>query len=224
MSTDETSALRTAAPWWIVALVTAPVVAITLIRFGSYGQHMLATCAVLAVASVFIRPRATPALIAPRRWLAIAGPGVAGLVAWIAAMLIGAYLQGPPVQDYFLMKPVGVLVVLTVPIAEEAFFRGALLRAWPSRPVLSAMGSSLLFGALHLPLGLTQAGLMAIGGLALAAIALKTRSWAIPAVVHASFNALATAYQSDVGMYMMLPLVWVVVLPVAGILYRRREA
>lgn len=224
MSTDATPELNSAARALRVAAAVGAVIAISLLHWDPEWSHALATCVVLAAAALLIPLGPTPTLVAPRRWLADAGPLGVGVIACAA----GVWLLIGPLQSTASVvtapKAYGLILVLGIPVAEEAFFRGALLRAAPSRPVLAAVGSSLLFGALHWSLGPTQAMLMAVLGGALAAVALATRSWAIPAVLHACYNGLATAYREEVGLYVILPLAWAVGLSAAGLLQRKGES
>jgi membrane protease YdiL (CAAX protease family) len=224
VSTEATPVLRSSARVLRVAAAVGAVIAISLLRWDPQWSHALATCVVLVTAALVIPLGPTPTLVAPRRWIADAGPLGVGVIACGAGVLL---LIGPlqsPVSVVTTPTPYGLILVLGIPVAEEAFFRGALLRSAPSRPVLAAIGSSLLFGALHWSLGPSSAALMVVFGGVLAAVALATRSWAIPAVLHACYNGLATAYREEVGLYVILPLAWAVGLSAASLLQRKEES
>lgn len=90
-----------------------------------------------------------------------------------------------------------VLVVTVAPLAEELLFRGALLRALMRRttPAWAAIGSALLFAAVH-PLSSPEIGsLIAVPGLFLlglvsAGAAIRTGNLSASILLHAGFNLL----------------------------------
>ncbi len=158
-------------------------------------SHTLATCAILGLGALAVTAPGPPRVFPTRRAVAFLAPLALGLPLAAGATVL---LVGPldvPWSSPTRLAPDTALVVALVPLVEEAFFRGALLRALPGRPVLGALFSSVLFGALHLQLGWWQAGGMAIAGLVLCALALATRSLVVPMVLHGVFNGLAAGYQ-----------------------------
>jgi len=88
-----------------------------------------------------------------------------------------------------------LLVATLVPLAEEAFFRGALLRVFPGSRVAAIGISSVLFGALHLQLGVVAAMVGACAGALLCVLSLRTGSLAAPMTIHLVYNGLATSYR-----------------------------
>ncbi len=201
----------------------AAVVVVSQLQLRPQWLQVTLTCAVLAAAAVAVAPRQPPGLAARPRWL-----GLAGLPALIAAIAAGSALAlhalwGRSLSDPAPLTAAGILLVVAVPYAEEAFFRGALLRAAPSRLLPAMLASSLLFGALHWRLG--PAMVLVFFGLAMiaAGLAWTLRSWALPAVLHAGVNGLATAYREEQLLYAILPLAWAIVLPVATLLERRTD-
>jgi len=116
-----------------------------------------------------------------------------------------------------------VLLVLAVPVAEEAFFRGTLLRLSTRRPVLLAAVSALCFGALHWKLGGVMMVAMAALGAGLAALALVSRSVALPTIVHAVFNGLAVGYRERALSGVLLALAGAGVVAAAGWIVHRRS-
>jgi membrane protease YdiL (CAAX protease family) len=116
----------------------------------------------------------------------------AGLVCLLMLLLITATLLGPAAQIRGPLPSRVELgaVVFLVPVAEETFFRGALLLSL--RRQLGAVGAtlvvSILFGLLHHGQG--QLPTMLVASLALCAITLLTRTllWAV--LLHGTWNAL----------------------------------
>lgn len=96
----------------------------------------------------------------------------------------------------------GTVLVLLGPAVEEILFRGALLEALRSRlgPAAALVLSALVFALFHLP----QAPLPWIqltGGLAFAALALRTRGLLAPWILHAAGNGFLLA----LGIYFARP-------------------
>lgn len=87
-----------------------------------------------------------------------------------------------------------LIIIGLVPLGEELFFRGVLLDK-----IKSATGSgiagvflvSVLFGACHLPQGVTVATAMAILSAVLSVVTLATSSLLWPVLIHMCWNALA---------------------------------
>lgn len=150
--------------------------------------------------------------------LARGSAGAAIVVAVLAALAaqslphlmtaVGAPLSPSNAADLdglFAARPVlaGVLVVLAAPLAEEAFFRGVLLRRlWlAGRPGLGLALTSALFAVAHELFAdgpwwqtLATTGVYASVGLLFGAVYLRTgRLWAA-VLAHAASNALALAW------------------------------
>jgi membrane protease YdiL (CAAX protease family) len=93
-------------------------------------------------------------------------------------------------------------LVLLVPLAEELYFRGALLEhlhrnlgRWPAM-----VSSSALFGALHLPQGLLVAASMAGLAFPLAWAATRSGSVAWPIALHLLWNAHSVLRETGGGL------------------------
>jgi len=94
--------------------------------------------------------------------------------------------------------PVGVVLLVLIvavgaPIIEEIFFRGLVLRSIERRfgTVAAVLGSSLLFGAIHLQL--LQLPALAMFGLVAALLTVKTGRLGPAIWAHVAFNGVATA-------------------------------
>ncbi len=89
------------------------------------------------------------------------------------------------------------------PLAEETFFRGVVLNAWRREygVGIALVGSSVLFGLVHfglnpiegLPLELPRLALLAVGGLVLGILAVRTGSLIAPIAAHAAMNGTLLA-------------------------------
>ena len=165
--------------------------------------HTLVTCAVLLVPALVIAPDRSPSWLSPSPRVAVWAPLGAGGLASIAAL---GLLAGPLEVRGWSLSWGPVLLVLAVPVAEEAFFRGALLRLSRRHPVPLALVSTVLFGALHWKMGWPMVLTMTAIGAVLAALALGSRSIALPTVVHAAFNGLAVGYRDHSLAYVALAL------------------
>lgn len=91
---------------------------------------------------------------------------------------------------------IAMLIILTgigAPICEEIFYRGLLLRALERRfgQVVAVVASGLFFGVIHLNV-LSTPGL-ALFGMVLAVLAIKTGRLGAPIVAHMAFNLMAVA-------------------------------
>lgn len=97
----------------------------------------------------------------------------------------------PPGMSGFEVVLMGMVVVGAVPVAEELVFRGVLLDALRERvgPGVAVVGSSVLFGLMHVELALVVAtGLL--GGV-LGVLRLRSDSIWPAVVLHAANNGLA---------------------------------
>lgn len=166
--------------------------------------------AFLFVAYAYVRWRDVPVPIdVPSRSDLVAI--VVGLVAaLVVAMALSALLTaldlvpesviGDVAADdpTFLLALAGLSVVLVAP-AEELLFRGAIQGRLRQRfgPVAAVIGSSLVFGSMHLanysgavaPI-VAGALLIAAVGVVLGAVYERTGNLAVPIVVHATYNAI----------------------------------
>lgn len=183
----------------------------------------VATCAVLLLAAGNVARRGSPYLISAAGrlpgWIPLAAASLftAGS-AWLLLGPLAPALHAPSAWSFH-----GVLLVTAIPVAEELFFRGTLLRILPRARGLSVVGSAAMFGLLHLQLGWQVALGMALAGCALGGLALATRSLALPIALHACFNGLATAYQEGRPWYLVGPLALVLGLWVVSWVVRRRS-
>lgn len=87
--------------------------------------------------------------------------------------------------------------MIVAPIAEEAFFRGVVFNAWYREGGRRAayIGSSLLFGVIHL--NLVAFVPIVLLGLILAWVYERTRNILAPIAVHAVFNGI------NVGVFLL---------------------
>jgi membrane protease YdiL (CAAX protease family) len=174
-------------------------------------ELLLTPVSFLAVYALFIAlPRALPGvriwtgMASVRRLLLGVGFGVAvwlglgvlsALVNLVVTGVTGKPLGGEQAVAGLAEQIPFVSAVLTIailaPVAEEIFFRGAVLNAWEreygtSRAVL---GSALLFALVHIvggtPLAVAQVFLL---GLVLASVYVRTRSLATTIGLHGAFN------------------------------------
>jgi membrane protease YdiL (CAAX protease family) len=93
-----------------------------------------------------------------------------------------------------------VITVGFTPVAEELFFRGAVLHAWQREYGLwpAVIGSSVLFGLVHfglrpieaLPAALPALALLGLSGLIFALLAVRTGSLVAPMAAHATNNVV----------------------------------
>lgn len=91
---------------------------------------------------------------------------------------------------------IAMLIILTgigAPICEEIFYRGLLLRSLERRfgQVVAVVASGLIFGLVHLNV-LSTPGL-ALFGMVLAVLAIKTGRLGAPIAAHMAFNLIAVA-------------------------------
>ncbi|MBN1609432.1 MAG: CPBP family intramembrane metalloprotease [Polyangiaceae bacterium] len=197
---------------------------------GSWAQLTLPSLALIAAAVGWFRLRVNPlAEGAQNGWRSILTGGAGPRWSWVGVSLVclllllfvaagflwpAARTLGTPPSAVEL----GALVVL-VPIAEEVFFRGALLQSLRRR--LGAVGSTLvvssLFGLLHQRQG--QLSTMLVASLVLCAITLSTRTlvWAI--LLHGTWNALTLVVRMPptVQRFMVAGGVTIVVLGLVGL-------
>jgi len=162
----------------------------------------LSTQAGLLVASAALllaRPGRVPLRIT-RRGLAWSALGLTALLSinlaasWGMERAREAYLGLPQIPTGVIGMLVVLVGALSAPLAEELFFREALLcRVLGSSPRLFAIVvSSLLFGALHLGVGgpVLFVGLSAMG-LALAVVRVRSGSLGAAILAHAANNLVA---------------------------------
>lgn len=185
--------------------------------------HTATTCALLGGGALLVGRGRTPLWFPARSRRAAILPLAVGLpLAGAATVLLMGPLDAPwdPSRQLALQA---ALVASLVPLAEEAFFRGALLRIIPGSRALAIAVSSLLFGALHLQLGPVQAGIAACGGGLLCVLALTTGSLVVPMVIHLVYNGLATSYQEKQPALLLASVLAILGLSVlGGFLARRR--
>ncbi len=123
---------------------------------------------------------------------AVVGLNAAGssAVSWLGE----SYLGLPRARSFGEVAAVGAVGCLLAPLAEELFFREILLvRIFPEgRRGFGIAVSSLLFGLLHAgSVGPVHMATLALMGLALAWLRVRTASLGPPIAVHAANNALA---------------------------------
>ncbi len=197
--------MATARSFALAAAVLAVAAALSRLPFGPVELHTLATSAVLLV-GVLVAPGADPGWFPRSRRLAVVAPRVIAVTLALACLaLVLGPLQIPATAALPSLQ--GALVVAIVPIAEEAFFRGALLRLAPRHRAVSVASSAALFGMLHLALGWPAALMMTLAACALGALAVYTRAISLAVVLHASFNGLAVAYREAAPLALLLPVV-----------------
>ncbi len=186
-------------------------------------SHTLVTAALLiACASSFAR-RGSPPFVAPRPWLARIGPLVLGVALAVgSALLLAGPMELPPRLSTPTLQ--GLLLVTLIPLGEELYFRGALLRCAPRHPILAWGVTTVLFAAMHHQSGVFMMVAMAVIGTALGGLVLATRSVAMGVVLHASFNGLGAAWQERDWCYLALPLVVAAAVSVPGWLPVRRAS
>jgi membrane protease YdiL (CAAX protease family) len=200
---------------WIAAGSLLALAGLSSLHWAPVESHTLVTGALLlACGSAFAR-EGSPRFVAPRPWLARAGPAALGitLAAGSAVLLAGPMDLPPRISSPTLQ---GLLLVTLIPLGEELYFRGALLRCAPRHPWLAAAATTVIFAAMHHAMGPFMMVTMAIVGAALAALVLVTRSVALGVVLHASFNGLAAAWQERDWCYLLLPVAVAVVLSALG--------
>lgn len=188
----------------LAAAVLVLAAALARLPFAPVEAHTLATSAVLLVGGVLVARGTDPGWFPRSRRLAVQAPRVLALFLALVSLVL---LLGPLEVPATLALPSlqGALVIAVVPVAEEAFFRGALLRLAPAHRAVSIGVSATLFGLLHLALGWPVALMMALGGGALGALATGTRAISLAVVVHAAFNGLAVAYREAAPLALVLP-------------------
>lgn len=182
-------------------------IATTAVLLGSTAVGQLAF---LAVGYAYIRIRGVPVAIARpsrRNGLAVLGGTVLALsVAGGLSILLSALdvLPGSVIDEVaandptFLLGLAALSVVLVAP-AEELLFRGAIQGRLCERfgPAPAILGSSLLFGSMHLanytgavvPV-LAGAALIAAVGAVFGALYEYTGNLLVPVATHATYNAL----------------------------------
>jgi uncharacterized protein len=115
------------------------------------------------------------------------------LLSWLAPGFVERDLLGPDDPPLANATAVHTMLVLTVsvvlgPVAEELFFRGALLRRWSARwgPWGGLVASSALFGVAHGPdlIGATAFGVF------MALLYRRTGTLLVPMACHVANNAL----------------------------------
>ena len=186
-----------------------------LFRFGENGLEpypfiMLALCsttgflAVSALMAILFRARVPLAL--RTRDLAPAAAGLvivffANMAGTAAGAWFGEEYTGAPDLGYGQAATIGVVLVavLLAPAVEELFFREMLLtRVLAGAPRwLAIAATATAFGAFHLAAGgIALVLTLAVMGVVLAWLRLKTGSLAAPFLVHALNNAIALAFLS----------------------------
>ena len=180
----------------------------------SLGFALIITPATLAlVTALFVLlPRALPGVrflernVAAAAWNFVLGILI-GAPAWLVGTLIavlasealsglGLTPDALPVELLEAVDPVLLVVALVIaaPIGEELFFRGVLFNAWEREYGFwrALIGSSVIFAAIHLSLfSLVPFLVLAfVLGYAYA----RTRSLLTVIAIHATFNAISTAY------------------------------
>jgi membrane protease YdiL (CAAX protease family) len=139
-------------------------------------------------------------LLGRRRRLALGGGPRAATMAWLCGAACGVLVLFAVFSFPAAARVGGIhdtvarlALVLLVPVAEELYFRGALLehlvRTTGRAPAV--LLTSALFGFLHLPQGLVVGGVMLALAVGLCLVALRGRSvlWAV--ALHLVWNALA---------------------------------
>lgn len=87
-----------------------------------------------------------------------------------------------------------LIIIGLVPLAEELFFRGLVLdkiKSTTGSGIAGVFFVSVLFGACHLPQGMTVATAMALLSAVLSVVTLTTSSLLWPVLIHMCWNALA---------------------------------
>ena len=180
---------------WLAGAVLLAAGGVSCVPWSPPWTHTLATCVLLGGGGVLVGRGRVPRWFPSTARRALVVPLAVGLpLAAVAALLLVVGLEVPwtPGRGIPLQA---ALVATLVPVAEEMFFRGALIRAIPG-PRIAAIGiSSVLFGALHLQLGVVPAVVAAVAGGILCALALGTGSLVVPMAIHLVYNGLATSYR-----------------------------
>lgn len=121
--------------------------------------------------------------------------GIYYALSWVAPGFVETELLAPDEPSLLAGRPMLAAlelatVVLLGPIAEELFFRGALVHRWTARwgPRVAAGASAALFGALHAdPIG------GVVFGLCMTLVYLRTGTLLVPMACHALHNAALSA-------------------------------
>lgn len=156
----------------------------------------LATVTIVATRVLVRGSNARP----PAPWKAVtlatlaAVVGVNGVGTWIMRRLGEAYTGMPEIEGLGDAAAILVVAVVIAPVAEEWFFREiVLVRCFPRGPAPVALAvSAISFGLLHLGSGgPALVGTLAVLGLALGWLRLRTGSLRPPILVHAIQNLVA---------------------------------
>ena len=129
-----------------------------------------------------------------------------GAPAWVLAIAVSAAVSqvlGAPGPDEMAVErflgalnPIGAVVVAVVlaPVSEEVFFRGVVFNAWEREYGYwrALIGSSVVFALIHLSV-FAFLPILALA-LILAFVYAQTRSLLTVIAIHASFNAISTAF------------------------------
>src|SRR5207248_894152 len=131
----------------------------------------------------------------PPRW-GLGDAALGCLIGWLLAGLIVIVFVGPTRHPQLSLAVIALSEVglwaglLGVPIVEELFFRGLVLRSLLRRwgPTASVIGSAVVFGVVHLEL--LQLPALVVLGLVLGVLVVRTGRLGPSIWAHGAFNAV----------------------------------
>lgn len=176
-----------------------------------------------------------------------------GFGVWLPVLVVSAlidfaiapsgfrFIGGPQVAPLIIMALAGLAIQT---FAEEFVFRGYLTQGLVlafKQPLVAALVSGLLFGAMHIPNGAPQAASAAVFGVVLALIAIRTGGIAFTSGLHLANNLFAAvvlvsssdAFRDSPGLFVQdtPQLMWwdavlgsVALILLALVMFRRRRA